>query len=120
MGFSGWQFLLELKEKRFARQQIKELLDAYSAVKSQQPDLTGVALYKEVLLNTQDVNPARVDQILSQAEDSVDEWTSPGRTGMGFREVAHFFITAQYIDSGRTGTVVSFREIVNALIPAEL
>jgi hypothetical protein len=116
----GSQFFLALNEKRFAKRKLKELLDAYKTVLMQHPALAGNELYRAVLLYTKQVDPARVDEILSQAEDSVDQWTSPGRKAMGLREVAHFFVTAQYIDSGRTGTIVSFRELVDALIPADL
>lgn len=114
------QFFLALNEKRFAKRKLKELLDAYEAVSTQRPELAGNELYRAALLRTEQVDPARVDEILSQAEDSVDQWTSPGRTAMRLREVAHFFVTAQYIDSGRTGAIVSFRELVDALIPEHL
>ncbi len=120
MSFSGSDFFLALKEKRFARRKVRDLLHACSAVKEEHPDLAGPELYKAILLRTEQVDPMRIDEILAQAENSVDEWTAPGRTTMGFREVAHFFVTAQYIDGGRPGAVVSFRDIVDELIPADL
>ena len=111
---------LAVKEKRFAKRVIKRLLEAYSAVSADNPDLSDKALYREVLLHTQQVDPLRVDQLLLQAEDSIDEWTAPGRDELGFREIAHFFVLTQYQATGHKGTVVSFGEIVDSLIPAEL
>ncbi len=116
-----WHYIfLTIKERRFAKRVAKRLLKSYSAVSGEQLDLSGKALYREVLLHTQQVEPSRVDQILRQAEDSVDEWTAPGRSGLGFREVVHFFVMLQHNQAGHKGTVVSFGEIVDALIPAHL
>ena len=111
---------LAFKEKRFAKRLVKRLLKSYSAVSVEKPELSGEVLYGKVLLHTQQVDPVRVDQILEQAEDSVDEWTARGRGELGFREVAHFFVMSQYQAAGHVGTVVSFKEIVDSLIPADL
>lgn len=93
---------------------------SYAAVSVEKLELSGKALYREVLLHTQQVEPSHVDQILQQAEDSIDDWTAPGRKGLGFREVVHFFVIAKHIEAGHKGTVVSFGKIVNTLIPANL
>ena len=111
---------LAFKEKRFAKRVIKRLLEAYLTVSAENPALSDKALYREVLLHTQQVNLSRVDQMLQQAEDSLDQWTASGRDGLGFREVAHFFVLTQYQATGHKGTVISFEQIVNSLIPAEL
>jgi hypothetical protein len=111
---------LAFKEKRFAKRVIKRLLEAYLTVSAENPELSGKALYREVLLHTQQVDLSRVDQMLQQAEDSLDQWTASGRGGLRFREVAHFFVLTQYQVTGHKGTVVSIEQIVNSLIPAEL
>lgn len=114
------KMLLTFNEKRFAKRLIKRLLKSYSAVNVENLGLSGITLYREVLLHSQQVDPTHVDQILRQAERSVDNWTAPGRDGLGFREVVHFFVLEQYRDTGRQGSVVSFGGIVNSLIPAHL
>ena len=111
---------LAFKEKRFAKRVIRYLLESYSIVSAENPGLSDKALYREVLLHTQQVDPSRVDQILQQAEDSIDDWTASGRAGLQFREVAHYFILTQYQAAGHKGTVVSIEHIVNSLIPANL
>jgi hypothetical protein len=111
---------LAIKERRFAKRVTKRLLQSYSAVSAEKPDLSNQALYREVLLHTQQVDPPDVGRVLKQAEDSVDAWTAYGREGLGLREVAHFFVMTQHQAAGHKGTVVSFGEIVNSLIPENL
>jgi len=111
---------LALKEKRFAKRIIKLLLKSHSAVSVENPDLSGDALYRKVLLHTKQVDPSDIDQLLWQAEDSVDEWTSGSMDGLKFRQIAHFLIMSQYKATGQVGTVVSFRKIVYSLIPTDL
>ena len=111
---------LAFKEKRFAKRIIQHLLEKYSAVSVENPHLSGKALYREILLRTQQIDPLLVDRMLQQAEDSVDQWTASGRDGLGFREVAHFFTLAQYQAAGHKGTVVSLEKIVNSRIPPNL
>jgi hypothetical protein len=73
-----------------------------------------------VLLHSGAVESAQVNRWLVDAEDSVDEWTAPGRRGLGLREVAHFLVMSRYRDKGKPGAQVSFGAIVNALVPENL
>ena len=111
---------LAFKEKRFAKRVAQQLLKMYSVVSAEKPDLSGKALYREILLRTRQIDPLLVDQVLQQAEDSIDQWTVSGKDTLGFREVAHFFTLRQYLAAGHEGTVISFDQIVNSLIPANL
>ena len=111
---------LASKEKRFAKRIVKKLLTSHSEVSSEKPELSGNALYREILLHTQQVDPSHVDRILLQAEDSIDEWTAGARCELEFRQVVHFFVLSQYLADGHTGTVVSFRNVVYSLVPANL
>jgi hypothetical protein len=107
-------------QRRFAKRVAGEVLNAYQAVRSRQPELADQALYRAVLLHTKRVDAAGVDALLEQATDSVDEWTSPGRARLGLREVAHYLAVSQYQADGHAGTTVSFRKIIDAMVPAEL
>ena len=109
-----------IKEKRFAKRATRCLLGSYSAASAENPDLSDRALYREVLLHPQKVDPHHVDQILKQAEDSVDEWTAGVGDGLGFREVVHYLVLLQHLEAGHKGTVISLGDIVNSLIPADL
>ena len=111
---------LAIKEKRFAKRIIKRLLKSHSIVSARNSELSGHALYREVLLHTQLIDPELVDETLWQAEDSVDDWTTDSEQEMGFRQVAHFVVMSEYWAAGNVGTVVSFRDIVYSLIPADM
>ena len=111
---------LAIREKLFAKRVVRQLLKSHSVIRAENPTLTGEPLYKEVLLHTNMVDPTQVDEILSQAEDSIDEWTTHSRTRLGLRQVAHFVALSQYRVAGNIGTVVSFKKIVYSLIPEDL
>lgn len=114
----GW--LVSLRERLFARRIVKRLLNSHAAVHAARPELAGTALYREVLLHSGAVGAADVKRWLSDAEDSIDEWTAPGRNELGLREVAHFLVMSRYRDKGKPGATISFGAIVNALIPENL
>ena len=116
----GLGFLEPFRERLFASRLVKRLLRSHAAVRASQPDLSGTALYREVLLHSGTVEPAQVNRWLSDAEDSVDEWTAPGRKGLGLREVAHFLVMSHHQAKGRPGARISFGALVNSLVPEEL
>ena len=111
---------LAMKETRFAKRVVRQLLKSHAAIIAKDPGLSGEPLYREVLLHSTLVDPLNVDKILWQAEDSIDEWTTHSKKGLGFREVVHFVALSQYRAAGNVGTVVSFKEIVYSLVPADL
>ena len=111
---------LAIRETRFAKRVVRQLLKSYSAVSAKNASLSGEPLYREVLLHTDLVDASHVDEVLWQAEDSIDEWTTNSSKGLGFRQVAHFVVYSQYLAAGNVGTVVSFKEIVYSLIPADM
>jgi hypothetical protein len=111
---------LAMKETRFAKRIARSLLKSHKAVSKENPDLSDNDLYREVLLHNQKIDPPRIDRILHQAENSVDLWTTSGVEKYGFRQVVHFVVMAEYLETGSTGSIVSFREIVYKLIPEYL
>lgn len=111
---------LAFREKRHAKRLVKSLLEAYSRVSAENADLSGKALYREVLLQTPEVDPQHVDNLLRSAEDSLDEWTNPDGRELGFREVVHYVVLMQYLKAGHAGAVVPFGDVVNSLIPRDL
>jgi hypothetical protein len=112
--------LVSLRERLFARRIVKRLLRSHAAVRADKPQLSGTALYREVLLHSGAVEATQVNRWLVDAEDSIDEWTAPGRHELGLREVAHFLVMSHYQDKGKPGATISFGAIVNALIPENL
>ena len=111
---------LAIRETRFAKRVVRQMLKSHAAIAAKNPGLSGEPLYREILLHSNLVDPSRIDEILWQAEDSIDEWTTHSKKGLGFRELAHFVALSRYRAAGNTGTVVSFKEIVYSMIPADL
>jgi hypothetical protein len=111
---------LAMRETRFAKHVARQFLKSHAAIIAKSPGLSGEPLYRSILLHTNLVDPSQVDEILRQAEDSIDEWTTHSKKGLGFREVVHFVALSQYRATGNVGTVVSFKEIVYSLVPADL
>ena len=111
---------LAMRERRFAKRIAGQLLKSYSTINAQNPYLSGEPLYREVLIHSNLVDPSQVDELLSQAEDSIDEWTTHAKKGLGFRQVAHFVVLSQHRAAGNLGAVVSFKKIVYSIISADL
>jgi hypothetical protein len=109
-----------IKQKRSAKRLIKHLMKLHSAVSAEQEDLSGTALYREILLRTQQLDGPGADEMLWQAEDSVDEWTDRSGHGLNFRQVVHFYVTAQQHEGSQPGIDFSLRKMVDALVPANL
>jgi len=112
--FSGF------RERRFTRRIVSRLLASHAAVAGGQPALAGEALYREVLLHSGLAADSEVDDILWQAEDSIDEWTSPESGELRLRQVAHFLVLAQYRDAGHDGMRISVKDLVYGMVPADL
>ena len=111
---------LAIRETRFAKRIARQVLKSHSAISANNPELSGESLYREVLVHTGLVDSSRVDEILWQAEDSIDEWTTHSNKGLGLRHVAHFVVVWKYRAAGSLGSVVSFKNIVYSLIPSDL
>lgn len=109
-----------IRETRFAKRIVRQVLKSHSVISTDNPDLSGEPLYREVLIDTGLVDSTRVDEILSQAEDSIDEWTTHSEKKLGLRQVAHFVVVWKYRTAGNSGSVVSFKNIVYTLISADL
>ena len=111
---------LAIKEKRFAKRIIRRLLKSHAAVCDGSSTVPGRTLYRDVLLHSKYADSSNVDKIIAQANDSVDLWTTSTSQGFGFRQVVHFVVMSQYRAAGHVGSVISFKEVVYSLIPADL
>jgi hypothetical protein len=108
------------RETRFAKGVVSRLLKSHKIISTQNPELAGSALYKEVLLHSKLVSSDDIDKVLSQSEDSADEWTSEARERLHFRQVVHFIVMSLHEAAGKEGSVVSFRGIVYSLVSKDL
>lgn len=109
-----------IREIYFAKRIAKCMLKSYTIVHAKNLSLSGRDLYKEVLLNSRQIDCRRVEQILKQVKDSTDLWTYGTLKEPGFRQIVHFLILSLYVEKGHHGATVSFRDIVYSLIPENL
>lgn len=108
------------RETRFAKRIVRRLLKSHRVISAGNPDLAGIALYKEILLHSKLVSADDINKVLSQSEDSADAWTSEAKNRLHFRQVVHFLVMSLHEAAGSEGAVVSFREIVYSLVPRNL
>ncbi len=108
------------RETRFAKRIVRRLLKSHRVISAGNPDLAGIALYKEILLHSKLVSADDINKVLSQSEDSADAWTSEAKDRLHFRQVVHFLVMSLHEAAGSEGAVVSFREIVYSLVPRNL
>jgi hypothetical protein len=111
---------LAYRQKQYAKRLVRQLLKSHAAIRARAPELTGASLYAEVLMHSRLVEPSRVGEMISQAEDSIDEWTTHKNKALGFREVVHFVLLSQFQGGSELGPVISFKNIVYSLVPADL
>jgi hypothetical protein len=111
---------LAFQQKRYAKRLVRQLLKSYAIVSNEDPALAGEHLYREVLLRSKLVDAAQVDEVLWQADDSIDEWTTHANTELGFRAVVHFVLLSHFQSGDDLGPVVSFKNIVYSLVAADL
>jgi hypothetical protein len=112
--------LQAIKEKKFVKRLITKLLESHALVHAENSDLQGVALYRAVLLHSGVVDAEIVDQVLWQAEDSVDDWTARSTKHLQFRQVVYFVAIRQFLAQDNPGTVISMRDIIYSMVPEQL
>ena len=118
--YFGTPMFQAIKERRFAKRLIRQLLQSYRSVTDSDRSLYGNALYRKVLLHSEKVNETEVDEILKLAETSVDDWTAGAADSYDFRQVVHFVVMSKYEQAGHIGAVISFKDVVYSLVPESL
>lgn len=109
-----------IAERRYARRASKELLDLFRVVQSEQPELSGRALYQAVITRRLGANEKRAGEIVRRAEVSFAEW--PSDRQLLFRHVAHYQVFDEFTHSGpgRHGTLTNIGRVVARIISDEL
>lgn len=110
----GWH------ERRFAARRCRELLRLLRQVAEQQPGLSGLPLYREVVAAHIAGDSASVEAVLARAEQSFARW--PVSRELQFRDVAHYLSVAEYLElhAGRQRLQSDLRRVVDETIPGDL
>ena len=110
----------EMTERRYARRASKELLELFRLVQSEQPELSGRALYQAVITRRLGANEKRAGEIVRRAEVSFTDW--PSEKQLRFRHVVHYQVFDEFTHSGpgRENTRSNMGRVVARIIPEQL
>ena len=112
--FTAW------RERAFAAECCRQLLDLHAAVVASQPQLNGKDLYRTIISAHVGGDAALAQTLLRRAQDSYAAW--PVDRALTFRDVVHYLAVSGYwaLHRGRRWICSDIRGVVNAAIPREL
>ncbi|HSD73345.1 MAG TPA: hypothetical protein VLB75_01165 [Steroidobacteraceae bacterium] len=112
--------LIPMTEKRYARRAGRSVLDVYWQVRKAHPELTGKALYTEVVAARSHTEPEAARTILSKAEQSFAEW--PRQRDLIFLDVVAYLVFDEFMRSHplQRGTCADMRRVIAKIIPSNL
>jgi hypothetical protein len=107
-------------EKWFAWRTSHEMLGWYQRVRGEDPELTGRALYHQVIVRRLGLEVEAARGILQRAYQSFCEW--PLARTRRFRDVVHYVVVDEYLRSHPTnlGTYTDMGKVVAYVIPHNL
>jgi YHS domain-containing protein len=112
--------VLAWRERRFAAARCREMMSLHGTVRSVYPELTGTALYRQILIGRGGSNPATVDEVLRNAEQSFAIW--PVARELTFRDVVHYLAVSEFVSSydGTPWVHVNMKRVVESMVPHDL
>jgi len=107
-------------EKWYTWRTSREMLKWYQRVSGEEPQLSGAALYQEVIVRRSGLDVAAARGVLQRARQGLCEW--PGPRKLRFRDVVHYVVMNEYMRSHLTdlGTYTDMRRVVASIIPYHL
>ncbi len=112
--------LLAWRERRFAASRCREMMKLHGAVAAAHPGLAGPGLYRRVLTTRVGSDPATVDDVLRNAEQSFAIW--PVARALKFRDVVHYLAVSEFVSSydGTPWVHVNMKRVVESMVPHDL
>jgi len=108
-------------EKWYAWRASHEMLRWYQRVSVEEPRLSGVLLYEEVIVRRSGLDIEAASGVLLRARQSLCEWASPRK--LRYRDLVHYVVVDEYMRSQLTdfrGTYTDMRRVVARIIPYHL
>lgn len=111
---------LPMTERRYARRASRGVLDIYWQVRGAHPELTGKALYTEVVATHSRTDQKAAGAIVLKAEQSFAEW--PKQRDLMFRDVVAYLVFDEFMRSHPSshGTRADMRRVAAKIIPSNL
>lgn len=115
-----FSFLVEWRERRYARLQSAELCEIYQRHRAENPSLGKEALYEKVVVERLKCTPAQARDVIRGADQSFAQW--PEERDVIFRDVANYLITHQLMAAHdkSLGTRADMLELFKDEIPGSL
>ena len=112
--------LLIVFEQWHAWRVSRRMLALYQAVRKEQPELSGPALYERVVAHWGGLGGRTPAAIVRYAAESFTTW--PVERDLRFRDVVHYLAFHEFMASHRgcIGTQSGFRRVINLVIPEAL
>jgi len=107
-------------ERRFAREASAALLELYKQQRREHPEMSGRALYQEIVARRLGPQAVRASELVRRAEESFTDW--PRDRELKFRHVVHYLTFYEYtlLDPARKGTMTNMGAAVAEVIPEDL
>ena len=108
------------RERRFAAAHCRTLMKLHRSVAATHPQLSGPGLYRKVLAARGGSDPAAVDEVLRNAEQSFAIW--PVTRALTFRDVVHYLVVSEFVSShdGTPWVHVNMKRVVESMVPDRL
>ena len=118
-GMSGrFRPLAAWRERRFAAECCRSLLGHYQRIAANHPELSGVALYLQIVAAHLGGDAAVARRVIEGAEESYAIW--PVARALNFRDVVHYLAVIGYCHGNGVAVTSDVRPVIDAVIPHAL
>jgi YHS domain-containing protein len=116
----AFTWLQARRERRFARECAREMLEFHRDLSTRYPELKGHSLYRRVVARRLEGNDLVAEAVLHHATQSFAIW--PVERPLNFRDVVHYLAVSQYVALNPSARWVhaDIRRVVDGLVPAQL
>jgi hypothetical protein len=110
---------IQLSDTRYAARESRLALRVYERVRREHPEISGRALYIEVVRNCTTGASERIEELVRHAEESFADW--PEIRDLQFRDVVSYIVFDELVVSkNRQSTSADIQAAVSKIIPADL
>ena len=113
-----YRLLVAWRERRFAAACCRSLLGLYQRIAADHPELSGVALYLQVVAAHLGGDAAVARRVIEGAEESYAIW--PVARALNFRDVVHYLAVIGYCHGNGVAVSTDVRPVIDAVIPHAL
>ncbi len=112
--------LVAWRERHFAVTCCREMVKLYRQVATSHPQLSGMDLYRQVVMARAGVDSTAADAMLERTRESFAEWPVP--RALNFRDVVHYLAVSEFVATHSQSRWIQsdMKRIVETAVPREL